>query len=306
MSSSLPRGAVRRRLVGDVAVTEVLGAEGWASKQTAPLGLPEVPPWRDPSAPDGTLLPFAPVSFRDFMLYEQHVVGASRGMARRYLPGVAGLAAAYERSTRRVFPGYRPNRLWREQPIYYFGNPLTFVPSGTPIAAPRYARHLDYELELGCVLGRPLRDATPEEADTAIVALVVVNDLSARDVQLREMRSGFGPQKSKHFASSLSATLVPRTAVGALDALSAWVRIDGELVATSSTGGWWHSIAEAIAHASASEQLYPGELFATGTLPGCCGLENGRLLAPNQHLELGIADVGTIEHRIVETEGERS
>ena len=49
------------------------------------------------------------------------------------------------------------------------------------------------------MLAHPLRDADPADAEAAIGGFVVLNDFSARDVQLAEMRSGFGPQKAKHF-----------------------------------------------------------------------------------------------------------
>ncbi|WP_370290043.1 fumarylacetoacetate hydrolase family protein [Nocardioides sp.] len=297
-------GSVRRRLVEGAAVTEVLEDDGWRpvpDDAPQPFDLPPVQPWRDLAgpAPDGTLLPFAPSSFRDFMLFERHVVAASRGMARRYLPAAARFASVVERTTRRDFAAYRPKRIWFEQPIYYFGNALTFVPTGTPVAVPTYTAALDYELELGVVIDRPLRDATVEEAHAAICAVVVVNDLSARDVQLREMRSGFGPQKSKHFQSSLSGALVPRRGLPDLDALSGWVRVNGEEVARSTTAGMRFTMAEAIAHASRSEQLFPGELFGSGTLPGCCGLEVGRLLEAGDRLELGLDGIGAIVHDVV-------
>ncbi|MCA2207236.1 fumarylacetoacetate hydrolase family protein [Nocardia rosealba] len=232
------------------------------------------------------------------MLYEQHVIDASRAMARAYLPSAYRAASLFERLTGRTFPRFKPAPLWYEQPIYYMGNALTFVPSGVPIVAPTYATALDYELELGFVLGRPLRDATPEEAMAAIAGYVVLNDVSARNVQLAEMRSGFGPQKAKHFISSLSLELVSASMIPDPAALTARVEINGQEIVRSSSAGMRHSIGAAVAHASRGEQLYAGELLATGTLPGCSGLENGRLLVPGDHLKLTIDGVGTIVHDI--------
>ena len=246
------------------------------------------------------VLPFQPVSFRDFMLYEQHNIDAARGYVRRYRRGVARLAGAYETVTRSVFPAFRPKPLWYKQPTYYMGNAVTIVPSGTPVRTPRYTTALDYELELAFVLGRPLLDASPAEAERAISAFVVLCDFSARDVQIPEMNSGFGPQKAKHFVTSLSGT-----AVSASDILPRWtelrseVTVNGESVARpDATRPRW-SLGEMLAHASASEQLLPGELFATGTFIGGSGMEVGRWLKPGDLLRLGIDGVGAIEHRIV-------
>jgi 2-keto-4-pentenoate hydratase/2-oxohepta-3-ene-1,7-dioic acid hydratase in catechol pathway len=262
--------------------------------------------WDDPApedaAPDdsGTLLPFQPLSFRDYMLFEQHTIDASRGLVRRFHPAQYRAARAVELLTRRPFPAFRPHQLLQEQPIYYLGNHLTFVPSGTEIRPPSYSSALDYELELGFVLARPLLDATPEEATAAIGGFVLVNDLSARDVQRREMASGFGPQKSKHFASSMSEVLVTAEAVlPHVDALQGRVVVNGEVVAEVSTAGMRWSLGEVLAHASRSERLLPGELFATGTLPGGSGMETGRWIGPGDELELVLDGVGRVEHRVL-------
>jgi 2-keto-4-pentenoate hydratase/2-oxohepta-3-ene-1,7-dioic acid hydratase in catechol pathway len=246
-----------------------------------------------------TVLPICPVSFRDFMVFEKHAVDAARGMARRFVPAGYRFGRAYETLTRRTFPAFRPHRLWYRQPVYYMSNALTMVPSGIPVAFPSYSRALDFELELGVVLGAPLRDATVEQAAAAIAAVVVINDFSARDVQLAEMRSGFGPQRSKHFTSSMSATAVAGQAVAdRLDRLTATVAINGSTLVRTGTQAMRYSMAEAIAHVSQSEQLYPGELLCTGTLPGGSGMELGHWLSPGDELRLEIDGIGVIEHRI--------
>ncbi len=304
MTTSSPT-RVRRRLVDARPVTEVMVDGTWTTwdGDGDPLGIPAGVARRDP-APQGAgpqgdgLLPFAPLSFRDFMLYEQHVVAASRGIARAYLPGAYRFTSLYEKTTRATFPKFKPGKLWYEQPIYYMSNALTFVPTDTPVVAPAYADSLDFELELGFVLRAPLRDATPEESVDAIGGYVVLNDFSARNVQLAEMRSGFGPQKAKHFLSSMSSDLVAADGIDVAD-LAATVRVNGRTVSTSSTQGMAHSLGAALAHASRDEQLYPGELFGTGTLPGCAGIETGTRLRPEDVLELELEGIGTIRHEVV-------
>jgi 2-keto-4-pentenoate hydratase/2-oxohepta-3-ene-1,7-dioic acid hydratase in catechol pathway len=254
-----------------------------------------------PAADDAVaVLPFAPRSFRDFMLYEAHAVDAARGFVRRYMPAVAPVVAAYEAVTRRTFPKLKPHALWHRQPIYYMGNHLTFAADGDDIAMPSYTRALDYELELGFVLAHPLRDADPRNAEAAIGGFVVVNDFSARDVQLAEMKSGFGPQKAKHFRSAMSAV-----AVSADEILPHWralegsVQLNGSRIATCSARDARWSLGEVLAHASRGEQLLPGELFGTGTLPGGSGIEHGQLLERGDTIVLAIDGVGTLTNRIV-------
>lgn len=234
------------------------------------------------------------------MLYESHAINASRGYARRFMPKLHSVASAYEGLTKRTFPVFKPRPLWYRQPIYYMSNHLAFVPSGTPVRGPSYTKALDYELELGFVLARPLFNATPEQALAAIGAFVVLNDFSARDVQRDEMQSGFGPQKSKHFLSSMSETAVTADALlPVVDDLKASIRINGQEIVSTSTAGMHYSLGEVLAHASKEERLFPGELFGTGTLPGGCAMENGSWLKPGDVLHLQIDRVGEIEHHIL-------
>lgn len=245
------------------------------------------------------LLPFQPASFRDFMLYEQHVLNASRGLVRRFHPGQYRLVETVEALTRRTFPLLKPKPLFYAQPMYYMSNAMTVIPSGTPIAAPSYSNALDYELEIGFVLARGLFNATPAEALDAIGAFVVLNDWTARDVQRAEMGSGFGPQKAKHFASSLSEVAVTADDIlPRIDALHGTVSINGSVVSTVSSAGMQHSLGDVLAHASRSEHLRPGELFGTGTLPGGSGMETGHWLRPGDTLELTIDGIGHIEHTV--------
>lgn len=247
-----------------------------------------------------TLLPFQPASFRDFMLYERHVIDSTKGYARRFMPAAYRAAMLYERLSGKTFHRFKPRPIWYKQPIYYLGNALTFVPSGTEVVAPSYTTAFDYELELGFVLAKPLFNPTPEEAIRAIGAFVVLCDFSARDVQRAEMESGFGPQKSKHFLSSMSEMAVSADEIlPRVEQLSASILIDGKEVCRTSTAGMQFSLGQVLAHAAKDEQLFPGELFGTGTLPGGCALENGHWLQDGSNLELRIEGIGAITHNII-------
>lgn len=255
--------------------------------------------------PEGcsVVMPFAPRSFRDFMLYERHAIDAARGFARLYLPRVWPVVRAWEALLGPPFPLLKPHALWYRQPIYYMGNHLAFAADGDDIAIPSYSRALDYELELGFVLRRGLFNASPGDAEAAIGGFAVVNDFSARDVQRDEMRSGFGPQKSKHFRNALSSVVVSADEIlPRWRDLKGFVRINGRLVAEPMSAGPRWTLGEALAHVSRSERLYPGELFATGTLPGGSGIETGRLLGAGDIVEIGIDGVGTLRNRIVASE----
>ncbi|MEL7032109.1 MAG: fumarylacetoacetate hydrolase family protein [Pseudomonadota bacterium] len=248
---------------------------------------------------DPAMLPIQPASFRDFMLFEKHVIDSSRGFVKRFMPRAFPLTQLIERVTGKPFKRFRPHPLWYQQPIYYFGNHLNFAPSGSVLKWPRYTTALDYELELGAVLAKPLFNASPDEVADAIGGFVVLNDVSARDIQKEEMDSGFGPQKAKHFVSTMSDTIVTADEVlPHIDRLSASVSINGQQVAECSTAGMQFSLLEAIAFASKDEQLHEGELFGTGTLPGGTGMENGHWLQPGDTVTLRIDQVGEVSNTI--------
>lgn len=256
----------------------------------------------DPSGtPEGdVVLPFAPRSFRDFMLYEQHAIAAARGFVRTQMPAAFQGVRAYEALTGTTFPKLKPHALWYRQPVYYLGNHLTFATDGEPVAVPDYAHMLDYELELGFVLAHPLLNASPDTAEAAIGGFVVLNDFSARDVQLAEMASGFGPQKSKHFRSAMSSVVVTADEIlPRWRELEGFVRLNGALITeTTTTGAKW-SLGEVLAHASRGEQLHAGELFGSGTLPGGSGIEAGHALKAGNRIEIGIDAIGTLANPIV-------
>ena len=246
------------------------------------------------------LLPFSPVSFRDFMLYEAHVIGASKGWLKRFRPRSYRLALLYERLTGKPHPKLRPKPLWYQRPIYYVGNPRTFLTEGEAVPWPSYTRALDFELELGFVVVRPLgSNPSPEEAARAIGGFFVLNDFSARDVQAAEMQSGFGPVKAKNFATGMGAVVVSADEVlPRWQALSGEVRINGERVCQGKAEGPRFELAEAVAYAALGEGLVPGEVMATGTFPGCSGLEADRLLEPGDEVEATIEGVGALKNPV--------
>jgi len=299
-----------RKCLARLALSPPEDAGDWAVDLVALLGAPAEARTRiaeaardidpEPTPDSDVVMPFAPRSFRDFMLYEAHAIAAARGFVREFMPGVLPIVRAYEALTGRAFPSLRPHALWYRQPIYYMGNHLTFATDGDEIAIPSYTRALDYELELGFMLARPLRDAAPEAAEAAIGGFVVLNDFSARDVQRAEMASGFGPQKSKHFASAISKVIVTADEI-----LPHWrdlkgrARLNGALITETSTAGAQWSLGEVLAHASRSEPLQAGEFFGTGTLPGGSGIETGHLLKSGDQIEITIDGIGTLANRIV-------
>lgn len=246
------------------------------------------------------VIPFRPSAYRDFMLFEKHYIDASRGFVKKYMPRALPIIKTYESLFKKPFPKLKPNKRYYEQPIYYMGNHLNFLTHGDPIKIPTYTKELDYELEIAAVISKPLKNASLEEVEDAIAGFVILNDFSARDVQMSEMESGFGPMKSKNFGNAISSTLAPKhLLINKLDCLSTKVIINDEIVATGSTDNMYYSMQQAIAYASWEEQLHPYELFGSGTIPGCTGIENGVMLNVGDKITLEVEGIGQLTNKVV-------
>jgi 2-keto-4-pentenoate hydratase/2-oxohepta-3-ene-1,7-dioic acid hydratase in catechol pathway/sugar lactone lactonase YvrE len=264
-----------------------------------------------PAEPSPQLLgpPFRPIAFRDCSLWEEHMIGVAGGLLR-LRDSATGRAAAgamadrYQRVTRRPFPRLRPRPLWYELPLYYKGNPATFTGDGETVSWPAYAQVLDYELEIGAVIARDCSDLTRDEALGVVGGFVLLNDFSARDVQLREMTEGLmGPAKSKDFGTALGSIVVTATEfLPALDNLDVEVHVNGEPWGTGTTRNMQHSVADVIAYASAGELLAAGTVIGLGTVPGCSGIETGRWLSPGDVVELSAGPLGRLRTTVGEPE----
>ena len=255
-------------------------------------------------ATDLLALPFRPAAFRDCSLWEEHMIGVARGLLRMRESAAGTVADRYERLARRPFPRLRPRPLWYERPLYYKGNPATFIGDGDTVRWPAYAQALDYELEIGVVIARDGENLTPDEALGLAGGFVLVNDFSARDVQFREMVEGLmGPAKSKDFGTALGSVVVTADELlPVLDTLNVEVRVNGELWGSGTTENMQHPVADVIAYASAGERLAAGTVIGLGTVPGCSGIETGRWLSPGDAVELSAGPLGLLRNTVGEPE----
>jgi 2-keto-4-pentenoate hydratase/2-oxohepta-3-ene-1,7-dioic acid hydratase in catechol pathway len=231
---------------------------------------------RRPVGPDVRLLaPLRPRSLRDFLAFEGHLKGAL-GRLGRPIPDE-----------------------WYEVPAYYKGMPDTVIGPEAEIPWPAWTARLDHELELACVIGRRCRDVSSADAAEVIFGYTIWNDVSARDVQTRELPVGMGPGKAKDWDGSnvLGPCLVTADELDA-GALAMSVRVNGETWGEDSSASMHHTFADMIAYASRSQTLYPGELFGSGTAAGGSGLELDRGLAPGDLVELEIEGIGVLRNRI--------
>lgn len=257
--------------------------------------------------PEAAGLPFPMRSMRAFSVWESHMTGSARTITKRFMPApLAKAAAAFERISGRDFPAFKPKQRFYEEPAFYMGNHTALLADGEPLRWPSHTEYLDFELELACVLARPVpADSGPDEAEEAIGGWFVLNDWSARDVQADDYRHNvFGPVvKSKTFANSIGSDVVTPDQIGRWDRMAGRVLVDDEVWCEGTTEGPLHSIGEMIAYAARGEALGPGDVISTGTMPGCCGLELDRWIRPGQTVRLEIDGIGSLSTPIVGASG---
>jgi 2-keto-4-pentenoate hydratase/2-oxohepta-3-ene-1,7-dioic acid hydratase in catechol pathway len=254
--------------------------------------------------PSEAVLPFRPRSIRAFMLWERHVIDSSRMLAKNFFPPPAWkVVSTFERVTGRDFPKLKPNARFREAPTFYVANHTSVLADGEDMWWPSHTKFLDFELELACVLCKPLVDATPEAALDAVGGWFVLNDWSARDVQADDARRNiFGPViKAKTFANSIGCDVLTADALPDWTTATGRVRVDGEIWCEGTTANPQHSLGAMLAYASAGEKLDAGDVVSTGTMPGCCGLELDRWIQPGQTVELEIDGIGTLTNTVSPT-----
>ena len=226
-----------------------------------------------------------PPTVRDFYAFEQHVATARRNRGLDMDPD------------------------WYELPVFYFSNPYAIVGPEVPVRAAPGSDSLDYELEVAAVVGRGGTNLKSSEAAGRIVGYTIMNDWSARDVQMREMRLSMGPVKGKDFATSLGPWLV--TADEIADAakdkaydLTMTASVNGKEYSRASLAEIFWSFEEMLAYASRGTRIEAGDVIGSGTCGTGCILElsltyGGELypwLVPGDVVELTVDRLGTLRN----------
>ncbi|MDQ3893087.1 MAG: fumarylacetoacetate hydrolase family protein [Actinomycetota bacterium] len=221
------------------------------------------------------LAPLRPRSLRDFLAFKGH------------------LDNIYPRLGRPI-----PDE-WYELPAYYKGMPDTVIGPEETIPWPGYSDRLDHELELACVIGRRCKDLAPEQALDYVFGWTIWNDLSARDVQARELSIGLGPAKGKDWDGSnvLGPCIVTADELDARDVRMS-VRVNGETWGEDTSASMHHSFGDLIAYASQAQTLHAGEVFGSGTAAGGSGAELDRWLQEGDVVELEIEGIGVLRNTI--------
>jgi fumarylacetoacetate (FAA) hydrolase len=239
-----------------------------------------------------------PTSCRDGYAFRQHVASARKNR------------------------GVEMIKEFDQYPIFYFTNHNAVQGPGDIYCMPDHFQQLDFELEVAIVIGKEGRNIKAKDADAYIAGFTIMNDLSARKLQMEEMLLNLGPAKGKDFSTvigpwlvtpdELSSYLVPAQQghVGNNYNLSMNCWVNDELVSTGNVKDMDWTFAEIIERCSYGVTIFPGDVIGSGTVGTGCFLElngTGKLhdpgfvpqwLQPNDSVKMTIDGLGTLVNTI--------
>jgi fumarylacetoacetate (FAA) hydrolase len=250
-------------------------------------------------------VPF-PTSCRDGYAFRQHVEAARRNRKAPMIP---------------EFDQY---------PIFYFTNHHSIQGPGNIQCMPDHFEKLDFELEVAIVVSKHGRNIRAENADEYIGGLMIMNDMSARRLQMEEMLLNLGPAKGKDFSTVIGPWLVTLDELEKFEVpaqpghtginfdLRMQCRVNGKQVSDGNMRDMNWTFAEIIERASYGVDLYPGDVIGSGTVGTGCFLElngTGKLndaeyqeqwLQPGDVVELEVDGLGILSNTIVQEEDDFS
>jgi 2,4-didehydro-3-deoxy-L-rhamnonate hydrolase len=183
------------------------------------------------------------------------------------------------------------------RPLLFAKWPTAVVAHGEPVVLPSVTKEVDYEAELGVVIGERARGVSVERALDVVAGYVCVNDVTARDLQFSDGQW----TRAKSFDSfcPVGPEIVPASEVGDPQSLRIRCLLNGEPLQDSSTGQMVFGVAEVIAFVSEAITLEPGDLIATGT-PAGVGYSRTppRFLVPGDEVSVEIERVGVLTNPV--------
>jgi 2-keto-4-pentenoate hydratase/2-oxohepta-3-ene-1,7-dioic acid hydratase in catechol pathway len=192
----------------------------------------------------------------------------------------------------------RTLQLADEDPFIFAGLPSALAGANDDIVLWGPGQQHDWELELAVVIGHGGRDIPVDQAMDHIAGYTISNDISTRDLLARP---GFPMSdlimcKSRPTFFPTGPYMVPRSAVGDLDALRLTLRVNGEVMQDETLADLIHPIDRLVAYASTAVELYPGDLLLTGSPAGNAGHHGNRWLRPGDLVEGEITGLGRLRN----------
>jgi 2-keto-4-pentenoate hydratase/2-oxohepta-3-ene-1,7-dioic acid hydratase in catechol pathway len=184
-----------------------------------------------------------------------------------------------------------------ERPLLFAKWPNTLVGSGDEIRIPAISRKVDYEAELGVVVGRRASRVAVEDALEFVAGYVVANDVSGRDLQFSDGQWVRGKSLDTFLPVS---ELVPASEVPDPQELPIRAILNGEVMQDSNTSNMIFGVAEVVSFVSEAITLEPGDLIITGTPAGVGAFRDPPVwLQPGDEITIEIDGVGRITNPVV-------
>ncbi|MDQ2721273.1 MAG: fumarylacetoacetate hydrolase family protein [Bacteroidota bacterium] len=243
-----------------------------------------------------------PTSCRDGYAFRQHVAAARKNRHTEMIPE------------------------FDQFPVFYFTNHNSIIGPGEIICMPDHFNKLDFELEAAIVICKPGKNIKVSDADEYIGGYMIMNDMSARGLQMDEMKLNLGPAKGKDFSTVIGPMLVTPDELEEFKipakenhhgnaynlTMKCWV--NSVQVSAGNLGDMDWTFAEIIERSSYGVQLYPGDVIGSGTVGTGCFLElngSGKLQDPEyieqwlregDEVEMEIESLGILKNTIVKDE----
>ena len=168
------------------------------------------------------------------------------------------------------------------EPLIFLKPPSSIIADGDPIVLPRATQRVEYEGEIGIVIGRRVRGVREADARGAIGGIVALNDVTARDLQKTDSQW----TRAKGFDSFCPIGSVSSD-IGRLDSLELVTRVNGEVRQRGAVREMVFAVPRLISYISAIMTLEPGDLIATGTPAGVGPLKPGDVV----EIDIGVSRV---------------
>lgn len=187
------------------------------------------------------------------------------------------------------------------RPILFSKFPTAVIGPGAPIVLPRASRQVDFEAELGVVIGRRVKHVARERALDCVVGYLNVNDVSARDLQFGDGQWQRG--KSCDTFAPMGPYLVTSDEVGDPGRLGIRLSLNGRVMQDSSTSDMIFGVPELIAFLSETITLEAGDVIATGTPPGVGWVRKPPVfLKPGDRVEVEVQGLGVLANPVIAEE----
>ena len=193
-----------------------------------------------------------------------------------------------------------------EHPVVFFKSQTCIVGAHDNIIQPLESTQLDWEVELGVVIGRTARYVDAKDGLRYVAGYCVVNDVSEREFQMKRSASQWSKGKGCDTFGPIGPWLVTSDEIKDPQNLDLWLDVNGQRRQTGNTRTMIFSVAQIVADVSRYMTLLPGDIITTGTPPGVAlGMKPPQWLQAGDVVTLGIEGLGEQRQRVVAFKGRR-